>query len=536
MCSTSRPITRGEFRAAFTAEFEAAPGRLGRLGDGVTVGSLAGTVGLDADLTIVLGAADGLLPPAPPTDPLISDHDRRAAGLPTSDQRAHRIHRSFLGHLAASRAVVVSAPRGDLRATTDRLESRWIAQHLAGAPRVVVSSHHAGLLTCEFPAAAHDHRLRHRAAIASDDPSALPAACAGDVAAERALRLRTARRSDELTEFDGDLTGLAVEHFDRPVSASRLEHWPSCPHGYFMRYLLGVRRLDDPADELGLSPMERGNVLHTTLDRFHRKVIAGEVAQPGPNGWSPAATRALIDTFEATADEFERSGRTGRPANWFLQRRSVRNELLDWFVADGERAAERGAEVVHSELRFGYDDDNAVTLPLADGRRLAVAGFADRIDRRHDGELVITDHKSGRADAFKKITSADPTEEATKFQLPIYAAAALAAIGEQAGTSTTPVRAEYGFFSRGRYERYGYSFDRAVWAQVTDDLQQVVDRIESGLFPAVTGPPQYRHYIDCWYCQPDGLGVDERYAEWSRKRHDPRIAPWFTDDQDEVSE
>lgn len=532
--AVSKPVTRGEFRAAFAAEFEAAPGRLGRLGDGVTVGSLAGAIGLDADLTIVLGAADGLLPPAPPTDPLISDHDRRVAGLATSDQRAHRIHRSFLGHLVTSGAAIVSAPRGDLRATTDRLESRWIAQHLPDTTRDDVSSHHAGLVTCGFPAAAHEHRLRRRAAAATSGPTALVEACEHDVAARRGLRLRAARRSDRLTEFDGDLTELDVLHFERPVSASLIEQWPSCPHGYFMRYLLGVRPLDDPADELGLSPMERGNVVHETLDRFHRKVIAGEIPQPGPDGWPKAATAALLELFELTADEFERSGRTGRPANWFLQRRAVRNELLNWFVDDGHRTAARDAEVMHSELRFGYDDV-PVTLPLAGGRRLAVAGFADRIDRRRNGELIIVDHKTGKADSFKKITSADPTEGRTKFQLPIYAAAALAAAGEQAGSSVTPVRAEYGFFERGGYERYGYSFDESVWKQVAADLQEVVDGIESGLFPAYTEPPKYQHYIDCWYCQPDGLGVDERYAEWSHKQHDPRIARWFGDEQEDAS-
>jgi RecB family exonuclease len=212
----------------------------------------------------------------------------------------------------------------------------------------------------------------------------------------------------------------------------------------------------------------------------------------------------------------------------------VRIDLLNWFVSDGQRAAERGAEVIHSELRFGYDDAD-VSLPLADGRRLAVAGFADRIDRLHDGALVIMDHKTGKADRFKKITAADPTERATKFQLPIYAAAALATIGEQAGSSATPVRAEYGFFDSGGYQRFGYSFDTSVWAQVTTDLQQVVDRIESGLFPAVTEPPQYEHRVGCWYCQPDGLGVDERYAEWSRKRDDPRLATWFGDNDEEAS-
>jgi ATP-dependent helicase/nuclease subunit B len=133
--SISGPVDRHEFRAAFAAEFEVAPGRLGRLGTGVTIGSLAGTVGLDADLTIVLGAAEGLLPPAPIVDPLLSDHERATAGLPDATARRRRVHRSFLGHLATSTRTVVSVPRGDLRTTTTRIASRWITEHLPGALR-----------------------------------------------------------------------------------------------------------------------------------------------------------------------------------------------------------------------------------------------------------------------------------------------------------------------------------------------------------------------------------------------------------------
>ena len=530
--TVGRPVTRSEFRAAFAAEFEAAPGRLGRLGDGITIGSLAGTVGLGAELTIVLGAADGLLPPPPPSDPLISDADRHTAGLGSSDARANRIHRSFLSHATTSASLVVHTPRGDLRATTDRLPSRWVGEHLPHAGRDDVPSHHAGLVACEFPGSAAEHRLRARAVVATGGVEALAAACDDDPAAGRGLRLRAGRRSDRITEYDGDLSGVAIDHFPGPVSASQIELWPSCPHAYLMRYLLGVRPIDDPADELGLSPMERGNVIHETLDVFHRRVIAGDVPQPGANGWSPEATRALEQTFVETADRFEHTGRTGRAANWFLQRPSVRAELLNWFVEDGRLAAARGAQVVHSELRFGREPDVEVSLPLVDGRSLAVFGAADRIDRTASGELIIVDHKTGKADAFKKIDRSDPTEGRTKFQLPIYAAAALATVGAAPGSST-PVRAEYGFFDRGDYRRYGYSFDADVWRQVTDDLQWLVDGIESGLFPAVTDPPKFSFFVDCHYCQPDGLGVDERYGEWKRKQRDPRLRRWFGDQDDD---
>ena len=524
--TVSEPVSRGEFRSAFAAEFEAAPGRLGRLGEGVSIGSLSGTVGLGADLTIVLGAADGLLPPPPPSDPLISDADRRAAGLASSDARANRIHRSFLSHATTSDALVVHTPRGDLRATTDRLASRWVAEHLAEADRSTVASHHAGLVACAFPGSAPEHRLRSRAVAAAGGTDELVAACAGDVAAVRGLRLRAGRRSDVLTEYDGDLSGVAIDHFPQAVSASQIELWPSCPLAYYMRYLLGVRPIDDPADELGLSPMERGNVIHEALDVFHQRVIAGEVPQPDEAGWSSQAVATLEQIFAETADRFERTGRTGRAANWFLQRPAVRAELLNWFLEDGRLAAARGARIIHSELHFGGRSGIEVALPLGGERSLAVRGAADRIDLTAGGELVIVDHKTGKADAFKKIDRSDPTEGRTKFQLPIYAAAALAAVGEPPESSVA-VRAEYGFFDRGGYRRYGYSFDPEVWSQVTDDLRWVVAGIESGLFPAVTGPPKFRFFNDNLYVDPDDLGVDERYDEWARKQHDPRLAPWF---------
>ncbi len=527
------PVTRAEFRTAFAAEFEVAPGRLGRLGDGVTIGSLAGTVGLDADLTVVLGAADGLLPPAPTIDPLVSEQDRRAAGLASSDARVHRIHRSLLGHLATSDSTVICVPRGDLRATTERLPSRWVADHVGGAPQSVVKSHHAGLVSVEFPATAAEHRLRHRA-ISAVSPADLRSACCDDPVSTRSLTMRAARRSDVVSVYDGDLTSLRIDQLHRPMSASQIESWPACPHGYFVRYLLGVRPLDDPGDEIALSPIERGNVVHETLDRFHRLVVDGEVGQPSSEGWSADHVARLEDLFDEVADEFERTGRTGRAAHWFLDRRSVRNDLVNWFVLDGRTAAERHARVVHSELRFGWDDP--VALPLPDGRRLAVAGYVDRIDEQASGDVIVMDHKSGKVDNYRNVNAADPTEGGTRFQLPIYAAAALALRREVPGESATRVLAEYDFFQRGNYARHGYVFDDAVWQLVTDDLGEVVAGIESGLYPAVTEPPKYQHRIDCHYCQPDGLGVDERYGEWVRKRHDARLARWFPlDDEDDHS-
>ena len=65
-------------------------------------------------------------------------------------------------------------------------------------------------------------------------------------------------------------------------------------------------------------------------------------------------------------------GRTGRAANWYLQRRAVRNELLNWFVHDGRRTAARTRmpRPVYGKFdRLGHlvDDSARMTLRLARG-------------------------------------------------------------------------------------------------------------------------------------------------------------------------
>lgn len=525
------PATRSEFRAVFAAEFDVAPGRLGRIGAGVTIGSLAGAVGLSADLAIVLGAAEGIMPAPPSVDPLIADSDRLAAGLPTSDSVTARVHRQLLGLFDSTPRVVITTPRGDLRTATTRHISRWLAPALGEVEPDIVASYASGLLRTRFPAHAAEHRLRrHSAEVLASGAEWLASLSApdGDTVLARSLALRAARRSNRLTEFDGDLSAAGVPRLARPVSPTQLQAWAACPHAYFVQYLLGVRAVDEPGDELAITALDKGNMLHGVLDRFHREVIAGQLPQPDGGGWGAVHRARLVELFAETAARYEHSGRTGRAAYWEVDRARMFDDLLTWFELDSAVAAERGARVIASEQRFGVDGDITVSLP--DGRRLAVYGSVDRIDRTLTG-LVVTDHKVGSHERYKNIARADPTAGGTRFQLPAYAAAAVAlaaAPGRLPGLE--PVRAEYSFFMRGNYQRVGYELDDDVWRQVADDVGHVVGGIEAGWFPATADKPKYEFSIQCQYCQPDSLGTGERYAEWERKRFDPRLDRWFPAD------
>ena len=341
------------------------------------------------------------------------------------------------------------------------------------------------------------------------------------------MALREARRNDLLTEFDGDLSGAGVPAFTRPVSPTQLQSWAACPHAYFVQYLLGVRPVEEPGDELGITPLDRGNAMHEVLDAFNREVISGALPQPDSSGWGDIHRARLVELLELTADRFERTGRTGRPASWALERVRLHRELDIWVDNDSAVIAHRHAHVIASEQRFGADGE--VTLTLPDGRQLQVYGSVDRIDLTPAG-LVVTDHKVGSDKSYNAIADTDPTAGRTRFQLPAYAAAA-AVIAEQldqpiAGT----VRAEYGFFEKGGYNRIGYELDDDVWRRVASDLQHVVSGIEAGWFPATPLKPQFTYYVDCHFCEPDALGTTERWPEWDRKRADPRLAAWFAID------
>jgi RecB family exonuclease len=346
---------------------------------------------------------------------------------------------------------------------------------------------------------------------------------------QRGLRMLDGRRSDRFTEYDGNLSSVEVPPLDHVVSPSRLERWTACPFAYLARYLLRVEPIDEPDDEISITALERGSLHHDALDLFHRAVIAGDLPQPTRDGWTDDHRAALRRCFTEVCARSERRGRTGRPAFWADEQRRMEADLLEWLDHDSETSRSRGITVVGSEHEF--DAAGGVGLTLVGGRTLSIMGKIDRVDRAADGSLVVTDHKSGR-NKYGDLSADDPTLGMSAFQLPSYAAAARAMAGEPDAV----VRAEYGMFGKGKYARPGYVLTDDVWHRVGHAADLVVRGIEAGYFPNRPARPGFRMYVECWYCEPDGLGTAERWSEWERKRHDPAIAPWFAPDDDAGAE
>jgi ATP-dependent helicase/nuclease subunit B len=529
--AVDHPPTLEVFRRTLELELDADLGRVGRLGEGVLVGPLSFAVGLDLDLVVVLGTAEGTLPATVHDDSLLPDAERARAGdqLPLRRERVGREHRRLLAALAAADRHLLCLPRGDLRASSERVPSRWlldVAGSLAGEPvpsgallatpvpglEVIPSFAHAVAHT-SVPATDQEYRLRAGAALVHDP------------LIDRGAEVIRARRSAAFTRFDGNLAGVGVPSpVDEIVSPTRLESWASCPFAYFARRLLRVEPVEDPAHQLQMSAMDRGSLVHEVLERFVTSVLARPPdARPGPGDDWTAEDHALIRRIaEDVCDEFEARGATGRPVFWRRDRPQIL-ALVDRFL-DDDTARRRvdGTRALAAEHAFGLGDDDAVEIRLHDGRVLRFRGSADRIDEGPDGGLVVLDYKTGRADDYRRLGPDNPDDRGTRLQLAVYAEAARAAVGRP----DAPVRSEYWFVSeRGGFARHGYQVDDAVLARVTGTLGTIVDGIERGAFPHHPDD-QFRPWVVCPYCDPDGMGVAELRRQWERKREDPAVAAY----------
>jgi ATP-dependent helicase/nuclease subunit B len=501
------------FRRAITHALTNASVRRGRLGTGLVAGPLAEALGLDLDLVIIVGAADGVLPAVVGDDPVLPDQERWASReLPSASSYPWQQQRQFLAAAAAAGdgALVVIWPKGDLRQKTERRASRWIMPLLGPQTQADVGSYARSLREAEITGTEREARLR---SLAAGSPPA-----DDDLAYARAERMLLARQSDVFSPFDGHV-GEHASHIlrlrDSSMSPTRLQTWAICPHAYFVRYVLGVEPLDDPADELTITPLDEGNLVHEVLDYF---VSAAIDRRASPDWTSPAETERLREIFIREANKVEKLGRTGRAVYWRYDRQRVWTNVLRFITDDAARLAASNARPIGCEVKFGDAGQTQARLTLPDGRELAFRGTIDRVDISMFGHLQVTDYKTGNPSYYTGLSADTPDERGSRLQLPIYALAARNAYAEHEGKQ---VHSHYRFISAAAKadskSDVGYEVHDELLALFATSVGIIVDGIEQGLFPNRPAPTTRPGFIPCRYCDPDGMGVADVERAWQRK-------------------
>ena len=389
--------------------------------------------GLAFDAVFVPGLAEKVFPKKLEEEPILLDAPRRRlGGLPTREDRLREERlRLRLAAGAASRQLVLSYPRLDLDQSRPRVPSFYALEAKRAATGRLpsfdalardaerVSNARVGWPAPRDPADAIDaaeHDLALLESLLAKDEEASRGTARYLLTANahlgRALRFRARRWHEGWTQADGLLkvSDAAREAIGRHALSARsfsptaLQNFSSCPYKFFLYavHRLSPREVPESIEEL--SPLQRGSLVHDVQFALFQ-VLRDEGLLPVTEATLPEARAHLDRELDAIAARYEDELAPAIPRVWKDGVDSVRTDLREWL----RRASldETGFVPWRFELSFGLagrrDDrdphsrDEAV--PLDGG--LQLRGAIDLVERRGDGVLRATDHKTGK-ERFKE--------------------------------------------------------------------------------------------------------------------------------------
>ncbi len=302
------------------------------------------------------------------------------------------------------------------------------------------------------------------------------------------LELRVSRSP----EGDPAYHGAAGPRRPEAYAVSHVERYIDCPFKYFSARVL---RLDEERDDdSGLSPQERGQLLHAVFETFFARW-----QEQGGGTITAESLDAALELFEVVAE----STLEHLPD---ADRALERNYLLGSAASAGlgERAFnfEIEQETPVLERLLEHKLEGTFDFPTAEGvRRVTVRGKADRIDLLEDGTLRVIDYKLGRA-----------PKTARSLQLPVYSACAEQSLNAgkgRRGRQWTVSSAGYvAFKEKNAFVPFGGStpLPQAL-ADGAARFVAAIDGIERGEFPVKPEEPFF--CTRCGYagvCRKDYIG------------------------------
>jgi ATP-dependent helicase/nuclease subunit B len=513
------PISRVAVLSHLTAMLAAPAGRRGSFGHGVLCGALRHVVGVDLDVLVVLGMAEGAFPPTGVSSAVLWRGEREAIGSPLApDARARDERRTYLAATASAPTRFLMSPRASGGQVAH--PSPWLVDEVR-AHEIDISSFDAELAhPVGPPASVHEHDLRDlrrwpRAALTSH-----PLVSSSEWLT-RGIDGIEARTSDAFSEWEGNVGAheqLAIS--DRLLSATALQTWASCPAHYLFKNVLGVHEQDDVADVDELEARHRGSMVHLILERLGREhlnqLIAGadqlRLVFPGSGSWTVTARDAITEVTEEVFAEFELLGSAPYPILWEVDKRRMVRDVLRTLDSD-----EADAMLLAVEHKFGEGEgERPFVLQLDDGRELRFRGAIDRVDRLHD-RLRVVDYKTGKDETEASVR--EGIAVGTLLQLPLYGLAAQAEFDPAA-----PVAAGYWYISsKGKWKRVFIPIDEQIRERFMQSLGLIASGIAGGVFPANPGKEDFHSFESCRYCDYDRICPSDRDRAWQRLQHAPAL-------------
>jgi RecB family exonuclease len=277
-------------------------------------------------------------------------------------------------------------------------------------------------------------------------------------------------------------------------SVSRVDRYVTCPFKYFAAHVL--RLAEDRDVEIGLTPLERGTLLHTLFERFYQRwqtsgrgAITAAAIPEALSLFSQVMDEALASLPEAdrVLEEMRLHGSMVAPG--------VAARVFELEAADPREVRER---LIEEAL------EGTFTFPIHHGfstRDIDIRGKADRIDVFADGALRVVDYKLGRMPHLE-----------TSVQVGVYAYCAQEKLAARDGRPHEIAGAMYLAFGDDRLEgRLRGATPAEVSSAVNakaSEFAEMVARIEEGRFP-----PDPRTPGECAWCGFAGVCRKEYRVE-----------------------
>ncbi|MDQ6422873.1 PD-(D/E)XK nuclease family protein [Paenibacillus sp. LHD-117] len=265
------------------------------------------------------------------------------------------------------------------------------------------------------------------------------------------------------------------------ISVSQLEQYASCGLRYYFGYVLKLRPKESAEFDRSrwLQANERGSLLHETYRRY--------MVEATGNGSKPAAhdRDRLGRLLGAVLSEFAAAIPAPSPHVFAKEAEEIRRDAEIFYQTE----AASPDHPLFFELELQAENGEPMEVVLADGLRLRLKGFIDRIDRIGPHRYRIIDYKTGSPSKYKPN---DYFSGGTQLQHAIYAVAAEQWLRESGYDALAEVaEADYSFPTvRGRGEFVRREQNRR------DELAAVVngllDSRASGVYIPTSDPQQCR--------------------------------------------
>jgi len=340
----------------------------------------------------------------------------------------------------------------------------------------------------------------------------------------RALRARARRWLRRWTSNDGLVELTVAEHAAlarhqlsaRSYSPTALQNFAACPYRFFQQAILRL----EPRDELGpiesIDPLTRGGLFHEVqFETLSALRTAGDL--PVTNLNLDAAYAEVEHCLEMVAERYHDELAPSIERVWLDGIESVRADLREWVRRMAE--SRDGFVPERFELAFGLSDrpqadPASVSEPVRLAEGLMLRGSIDLVERGSDGNLRVTDHKTGRVRADKTLVIGG----GKTLQPVLYALAAERILNQ----SITAGRLYY-CTAAGGYEDRSVALDAAARSAIVEFARVLGTALHDGFLPAAPGNRE------CEYCDYRAVCGPYEEIRLDRKLKSPGVRARLAD-------